>query len=270
MKRLRTVKMTMIMMLALMTLVLCGCGEEPAAERLDDGKITIVLIDSGVSTTAIKAEHLLPGYNYVLKSEDTEDQINHGTAVASILLGCENAGVTAVSPDAYVVPLVTVTKVDGEIQSASPKSMAQAIRDAIDTYQADIINVSLGIREENEDLREAVAYAESKDVLLVSAVGNDGKDGRPYYPASYDTVLAVGSCDKHGEESYFSQEGADVLAPGENIMLASRNGIPYGSKGTSFATGYVTAYAANLLLGDSGLTAEAVRSRVVEEKIIRK
>ena len=251
----------------LLLLLLWGCsGGTGGSGRLDDGKITIALIDSGVSTKAISSDHLLPGYNYVLESEDTEDQINHGTAVASILLGCKSADVTAVSPDAYVVPLVTVTKVDGELKSASPEIMADAIRDSIDTYQADIINVSLGIREDNDTLREAVEYAESKDVLLVSAVGNDGKDGRPYYPASYETVLAVGSCDKNGEESYFSQEGADVLAQGENIMLASRNGVPYGIKGTSFATGFVSAYGANLLLEDGGLTAEALREQLAENK----
>ena len=249
-----------------MILFLCGCtaGDKTGGSP-EDEKIVIALIDTGVSASAIDTDHLLAGYNYVLDSEDTEDQINHGTAVSSIILGCESAEVDGIAPEAYLVPLVTVTKQDGEVESVSPETLAQAIRDSIDTYQADIINVSLGIHEDNDALREAVEYAESKDVLVVSAIGNDGKEGRPYYPASYDTVLSVGSCDKDGEESYFSQDGADVLAPGENIMLASRNGVPYGIKGTSFATGYVSAYAAKLLLEDAKLTTDELRTQLMGE-----
>lgn len=245
-----------------------GCGSNEADKNIDDGKITIALIDSGVSADAIKSDHLLPGYNYVLDTEDTEDQINHGTAIASIILGCESADVTAAAQDAYIVPLVSVTKQDGDIISISPEVLAKSIRDAIDKYRADIINISLGIRENNDELREAVEYAEAKGVLIISAVGNDGKGGRPYYPASYETVIAVGSCDKYGTESRFSQDGADVLAPGENIMLASRNGVPYGIKGTSFATGYVSAYAANLLAEKPKLNAERLREEIVEQGII--
>lgn len=100
---------------------------------------------------------------------------------------------------------------------------------------------------------------------MISAVGNDGEGGRPYYPASYDTVLAVGSCDKNGEKSSFTQDGAQVLAPGEHIMLASRNGVPYGIRGTSFATGYISAYAAKILAEEPALTPEALYRKIIEE-----
>ena len=259
--------LTMIMVI---TMLVCtaGCSGSNAGVNADDGKVTIALIDSGVSTAAIRSEYLMPGYNYVLGSEDTEDQINHGTAVASIILGCESADVEAMTQEVCVVPLVSVTKQDGELTSVSPETLAGIIREAIDNYKADIINISLGIREDNDALREAAEYAESKGVLIVSAVGNDGEDGRPYYPASYETVLAVGSCNKHGEQSQFSQEGADVLAPGESIMLASRNGVPYGIRGTSFATGYVSAYAANLLAENPEMEAERLRNQVAGQGVI--
>ena len=148
------------------------------------------------------------------------------------------------------------------------EKLAQYIRNAVYEYHADIVNISLGIREDNEVLREAVEYAESKNVLIVSAVGNDGKNGRPYYPASYETVVAVGSCNKQGETSKFSQAGADVLAPGENIMLASRNGVPYGIKGTSFSTGYVSAYAANLLAANPKLKVDKLREEISNVGVI--
>ena len=100
---------------------------------------------------------------------------------------------------------------------------------------------------------------------MISAVGNDGEDGRPYYPAAYDTVLAVGSCDRDGNKSSFTQDGAQVLAPGEDIMLASRNGVPYGIKGTSFATGYISAYAAKILAEKPTLTPKDLYDRIIEK-----
>lgn len=247
---------------------LCGCGKEPQdVEVSQDTQIpegvVIALLDTGVSTTAITSDHLLTGYNYVEESIDTEDCINHGTAVASAILGCASADVEATAPDAYVVPLVVHTKIDGEAISVSTDVLAKAIKDAVDVYQADIINISLGIQKDDDALRTAVEYAAEQGVLVVSAVGNGGVAGKPYYPASYECVLAVGSHDEDGIESDFSQPGADVLAPGEDIWLASRNGVTYGTRGTSYATGFVSAKAANLLLEEDGLSLEELKECII-------
>lgn len=239
----------------------------PSAKTDADG-VKIALIDTGVSTKAIDSQQILPGYNYVNSTKDTEDLINHGTAVASVILGCESAQVAAMAPQAYIVPLVIVTKQNGKTVSAEPEVLARAIRDSIDQYDADIINVSLGIKNDNPALKEAVNYAKEKGIPVISAVGNEGEAGKPYYPAAYDSVLAVGSCDKNGNKSSFSQNGAQVLAPGEGIMLASRNGVPYGIKGTSFATGFVSAYAANILADDPSLTPEELYKKIAEKAAI--
>lgn len=227
-------------------------------------QVIIALLDTGVSTTAITTDHLLAGYNYVLDTDDTEDLLNHGTAVASVILGCESAGISGIAQDAYIVPLVVATKQEGEMLGVSPTVLAQAIRDSVDVYGADIINISLGIRKNDSELLQAVVYAEEKDVLVVSAVGNGGEQGETYYPAAYDTVLSVGSCDEHGQKSEFSQNGSDVLALGEDIWLASKNGKTYGARGTSYATGYVTAAAANLLAQEPTLSAGALREKIIE------
>ncbi len=227
--------------------------------------VVIALLDTGVSATAITSDHLLCGYNYIDNSRDTEDKINHGTAVASVILGCEGAGIKAGAKDAYIVPLVVVSKENGRMVSASTKNLAQAIYDSVDLYKADIINVSLGVQDDAPELEAAIKYAYEKGVLVVSAVGNDGADGKPYYPAAYDETLAVGSCDEYGVESDFSQSGADVLAMGEDIWLASRNGKTYGAKGTSYATGFVAAIAATKLLEDSTLTLQQLWKRILEE-----
>lgn len=228
-------------------------------------RVTIALLDTGVSETAIQSEHLLKGYNYVTNSYDTEDMINHGTAVASVILGCKSAGVEGAAVDAYIVPLVVVTKEEGKTVSVSPDILAKAIRDSVDVYGADIINISLGIKKDEPKLLQAVKYAEEKGVLVVSAVGNGGSSATLYYPAAYDMVMAVGSCDKYGQESDFCQSGYDVLAMGEDIWLASRNGIRYGACGTSYATGYVAATAADILMHEKDLSLTELRNRIIEK-----
>lgn len=230
---------------------------------LRTAQVVIALLDTGASADAIRSDNLLAGYNYVTDNADTEDLINHGTAVASLILGSESAGVEGAAPGAFLVPLVVVTKQEGKTTGASPEILAKAIRDSVDIYNADIINVSLGVRRDAPALRAAVEYAEEKGVLIVSAVGNDGPGAEPWYPAAYDTVLAAGSCDGQGERSDFTQDGADVLARGEDIPLASRNGVAYRARGTSFAAGLISAEAAKLLMEEPGLTPEELRENIV-------
>ena len=138
--------------------LLTGCAapveESPAQEKPG---VVIALLDTGISTTAIQSEYLLKGRNYVTGTDDTEDRINHGTATASVIVGCESAEVVGLVPGAFLVPLVVTDKVDGKAKGVTPETLAQAIRDAVDEFGADIINISLGIKKDTEELRSAVA-----------------------------------------------------------------------------------------------------------------
>ena len=251
--------MKKVLTLFLLILLLAGC----AAPADRDG-VVIALLDTGISTEAIPSDRILPGWNYVRGNDDTQDRVNHGTAVASIILGCESAGVEALAPEAMIVPLVVLDK-DGQTQSVTPEVLAQAIRDAVDQYGADIINISLGIKSDSPQVRAAAEYAEKRGVLIISAVGNEGESADLYYPAAYDTVLAVGSHDKNNTISDFSQRNGTVqlLAPGEDIWLASRNGKTYGTRGTSYSTGYVSAAAARLLIRNPDLAADDLRQMLL-------
>lgn len=249
--------------------MLTGCAgqgmesetDEKNALPIERDGVVIALLDTGVSDDAIQSENLLPGWNYVTDTDDTNDRINHGTAVASVILGSESAGIEALAPDIHVVPLVITDKVDGTVKSVTPDVLAQAIRDSVDKYSACIINVSLGIRKDDPMLREAVAYVQEMGALIIAAVGNGGENTGFYYPAAYDGVLSVGSHDKNFEVSDFTQQNgtADILAPGEDIWLASRNGKTYGARGTSYSTAYVSAAAAWIWKNDPKLGAEEVR-----------
>ena len=228
-------------------------------------EVIIALLDTGVSTTAIESGSLLGGHNYVTGTDDTEDHINHGTAVASVILGSDGADVEGVAPDISVVPLVIADKVDGETITATPEVLAQAIRDSVDKYGACIINISLGIKKDDPDVKNAVVYVQEQGALVIASAGNDGDSTELYYPAAYDGVLTVGSHDKDLKVSDFTQQNGtvDILAPGEDIWLASRNGKTYGARGTSYATGFVSATASLLWQNNLNLTAEEVLQTIL-------
>jgi len=252
------------LLFALCLLTGCASRQEPPAPQ-EREEVVIALLDTGVSTTAIQSDSLLKGHNYVTGTDDTEDRINHGTAVASVILGCESAEVVGIAPDITLVPLVVADKADGETKSVTPDVLAQAIRDSVDKYGACIINVSLGIKKDDPAVKEAVAYVQKQGALVICAAGNSGDSEDLYYPAAYDGVLTVGSHDKDMKVSSFTQQNgtADLLAPGEDIWLASRNGKTYGAKGTSYAAAHVSAAAARLLLEQPELTAAQVRERLL-------
>jgi subtilisin family serine protease len=227
-------------------------------------KIKIAVIDTGISALAIDSGHLEPGYNYLEENMDTEDQIGHGTAIAALLTGASSARITGISPQASLVPLVYQTRdKNDQVQEGNQEAIARAIRDAVDLYGCRVINISVGTTRESTSLREAVEYAEEKNVVIVSSVGNDNQNNPQalYYPAAYPTVIGVGSVSQRGRVSDFSQRNESVMlvAPGEKIWTASKDGRSMLTNGTSFASAYVSGAAAALLSTHPELSAAGVR-----------
>ncbi len=147
---------------------------------------------------------------------------------------------------------------------------AQMIRDAVDIYDCDIINISAGLILDKEEVRDACAYAEEKGVLVVASVGNDYDVNGDvmYYPAGYETVLAVGALNKDGNEiAFFSQRGdwVDVFAVGEEVTIKTLSGNIRTSSGSSYSAAKVSAAAANILLRNPEINLEELKEKTVEE-----
>ena len=216
----------------------------------------IAVIDTGVSTVALDPARVEAGNNYILPGQSTQDVVGHGTAVASIILGKASVGLSGLCPAATVVPLVYYTQTDSSVVKGDMAMLARCIRDAVDVYDCDIINVSSGALTPTAALRDAVDYARMKGALVVSCAGNDGTDTL-YYPGGVDSVLCVGALD--GEQTGaapFSNRhsGVDLLAPGTKLVTLSMKGKPMLKSGTSFATAYVSGAAAALMAEFPGMT----------------
>lgn len=86
-----------------------------------------------------------------------------------------------------------------------------------------MINLSLGNYADSQFLHDAIKYAYDRDVVIVSASGNDNTE-RPGYPAAYEEVIAVAATNAAGERASFSNYGVTSmwLHPGEHCQHLSR------------------------------------------------
>jgi subtilisin family serine protease len=92
-------------------------------------------------------------------------------------------------------------------------------------------------------LKNAVAAAQRRGVIIVAAVGNDGPAAPPAYPASFAGVIAVTGVD--GRNRALPEAGratrTDFAAPGADIMSAVDANKRAKVRGTSFAAPLVAA-----------------------------
>ena len=107
-----------------------------------------------------------------------------------------------------------------------------------------IINMSLGGTAKSRTLEQAVDKAYEFGILLVAAAGNNGYDkkGTITYPASYDSVIAVGAVDQQNNRASFSSVGRqlELMAPGVGILSTVPNNGYASYNGTSMASPHVT------------------------------
>lgn len=206
--------------------------------------VVVGVIDSGCYAHPDILDNLLVGRNYTSADlKNTDDAIGHGTYVSGIIAAeCNGKYIDGISHRAKIVPLKCFD--NGVITQTS--MISDAIYDAIDLYDCDVINLSLGIPKSKitKTLENAIKYAIKNGCIVVAAVGNDGGTTE-YYPAKYDSVIGVGSVDRAGIVSSVSQYNStvDFVAPGELIQSISIEGYNKNS-GTSFATPHVSALAA--------------------------
>ena len=238
-------------------LALVGADAAFAQGFLGQG-VRIGIVDSGVNPHPALGDRLLPGRCCIpdaADETDTSDTVDHGTRVAGLIAGTGEEGYLGPAPEAELVPLKCT---DGK--EAKVSAVCAAIYSGIDDFGCQILNLSLGVSQEYIALREAIAYAEERGVLVVSAVGNNG-DARLYYPAAYDTVIGVGAVGEDGIVYLRSNHNASLFltAPGVNVTTTFAQGGYGTATGTSFAVPAVTAAAAVLLSARADLTPARLR-----------
>ncbi|WP_026896752.1 S8/S53 family peptidase [Daejeonella oryzae] len=172
----------------------------------------------------------------------TSDSTDHGVHVSGIASAVSDNGV-GVASAAFNAKLLIV-KVGADNNPTAIYRGYEGIKYAAD-HGAQIINCSWGGPGGGAFGEDIVAYALSRNCLIVAAAGNDNTD-EPDYPASYSGVLSVASVNANDVKSSFSNFGpqVDISAPGSGIYN-TLNGNRYGSKsGTSMSAPMIASVAA--------------------------
>ena len=186
----------------------------------------------------------------------------HGTFCSGIIGASRNngKGIDGIADNVKIMMVRAVP--DGDEHD---KDIANAIRYAVNNG-AEIISMSFGksFSPQKSWVDDAVKFAESHDVLLVHAAGNDNEniDTADNFPnpvfadgtgraGSFITVGANGDPTNGGITASFSNYGkkeVDLFAPGVQIYSTMPGGNNYGKlSGTSFSCPIVAGVAALLL-----------------------
>ena len=205
----------------------------PSLSRQKAGKkVTVCILDSGCS------DHPGEGESFLGEGDDLTDSIGHGTGICALI--------RQAAPEANVVML----KCFDSRNTVNEEAIVAALRTAVDTYHADVINMSWTIPKESDILYEAVCYAHDREAILVACTGNLSVStglGTMAYPAAWEEVIGVAGVDRNEAGApktslwYLYGEAVDFCARGD-----------WGEdKGSSYAAARV-----------SGLIAGALQSGV--------
>jgi cell wall-associated protease len=236
----------------------------PQAWASTSGSCTtpVAIVDTGLRTGLADLEgrilhHL--GYDFADGDPDPQDGHGHGTHVAGTIAAALNnsTSIAGVAPGACVFG-VKVLSDEGE---GTSEAVAAGIVHATDAG-ARVINLSLGCDcDVQQVIEDALAYAATRDVVIVAAAGNDGVN-HLHYPASSPWTIAVAALDRNLALASFSSygPGLDLAAPGVDVVSLFRDGESCMGSGTSMAAPHVAGVAALMRSRNPTLNREQVRS----------
>lgn len=204
--------------------------------------VVIAIVDTGVDLNHPDLKNrLTEGFNVIENNNYPDDDNGHGTHVAGIIASETNnqEGVAGITWFNKIMPVKAMEAKGYGTSFDIAKGIIWAVN-----HGADVINLSLGNYQGSAVMKQAVEYAYKKDVVLISASGNDNSS-QPSFPASYPEVLAVSAVDYNGNRATFSNYGdyVDVTAPGVEIPSTYFNRQYAALSGTSMASPHVAGLA---------------------------
>jgi cell wall-associated protease len=203
----------------------------------------------------------------------------HGTRVSGIIAANRQnrIGIKGFSDKIKIMPLHISLFGDQH-----DKDIVMAIKYAVDNG-AKVINLSIGkeFSLHKKWVHDAFKYAESHNVLLIHASGNDGfnVDYNPFYPSdiAYDgtgeisnNFINVGSTTQKADStlvsnfSNYGKNNLDIFAPGEEIYTTNEENKYAYDSGTSLAAPMVSGTAALIWLYYPKLTAAQVKQIIMD------
>jgi subtilisin len=213
--------------------------------------VKVAVMDTGVDTSHPDLQ-VVKGKSFIRNQLSYNDLNGHGTHVAGII-GAQhnNFGVYGVAPDVDLYIAKVLDDQGNGFTSYVVEAIDWAVREGVD-----IINLSLGGKNQSADLQRAIDRAYSQGILFVAAAGNEGtqtgQTNTVDFPAAYSSVIAVAAVDNQDRRAIFSNGASatgptvEVSAPGQAIRSTHiKQGYTVKS-GTSMAAPHVAGHLALL------------------------
>ncbi len=242
------------------------------AKGLTGEGVSVCVVDTGLDSSHPDLDHLAYTFTDIWGSSATavdHGNLAHGTLMVGLLVA--DGHQKGIAPDIRL-GIVAALGDDGMGNNSGSESIvADAIRWCWQSFGADIISLSLGGLQDQNQTREgqsvsAVRQALDNGVYVVAAVGNDGgmtDDGLVAVPGNIDLVITVGASDSSGIMwngssigSQIADDGTarinpnqkpEVVAPGVSVISTGNDGNYYQSTGSSISTVFVTGILALIL-----------------------
>jgi subtilisin family serine protease len=230
------------------------------AHRLARGnRILIAVIDSEVDASHPDLAGAITA-NFEVSADD-ERPHPHGTGMAGAIAARRN--MLGIAPG---VGLLTVRAFSTKANSAEGTTF-NIIKglDWAAAQGARVVNMSFA-GPSDPRLRDALAKAKKKGMVLIAAAGNAGPNSPPLYPAADPNVIAVTAT--NADDALFT--GANrgnyiaVAAPGVDIFAPAPDGTYQFTTGTSVAAAEVSGVAALLIERNPALTPAEVRKILMD------
>jgi hypothetical protein len=209
----------------------------------------------GIIDTRIDVTHeALKGQSIELLSAPRKrglpSRSDHGTAIASLLVGRANGSAPGLLPSATLLAVDAFYREPGSADRTDVTSLVTAL-ETLAERNVRIVNMSLS-GPPNEVLKKAIEAAQTKGMMIIAAAGNNGAGAEPSYPAAYAGVIAVTAVDRSFSIYDRATRGdyVDIAAPGVNLWVAATGKGGNVKSGTSYAVPFVSAAAAVLHASD--------------------
>ncbi len=225
-------------------------------------RIKIAIIDSGIDArhSELKGVTIQAFDAFGDKGHGGDD---HATSVAGLISG--RAQVRGLASGAHLIDVRAFkTGKPGGALLATTMVLLRALDWAV-AAKADVYNFSFAGPHDSL-LAEAITVMGKRKLFMVAAVGNNGSDAPPAYPAAYGGVIAVTAVDAADKLYEKANRGphVSIAAPGVDLLAPTANESYRIQTGTSFATAYVSGVLALLLERTPTLTADEAK-RILQE-----
>ncbi|KPJ90212.1 MAG: hypothetical protein AMJ53_14470 [Gammaproteobacteria bacterium SG8_11] len=213
------------------------------------GGINIAVLDTGLSAVQGLRSQNIKKFNQSgrLTSQNDSDTTNfHGTMCTSVIASTSNRAL-GIAPNANIFN-IKVCDNNGVIKLNFVKKAFEIA----ETKDCHIINCSFYLSDIDEELKQAVQGAHSRNAFVVASAGNS-RNLKTVFPERTPFAITVAACDEN-KQPYTGESGEgaklgdwiDITAPGTSIPALTPNGV-VDFEGTSASAAIVSAVLALVL-----------------------